>query len=131
MDKKLAATNHDFKNLLEVDTLDECMLIIPKNIFDSHEFAEYYATWHLYGVEYCLKMKKIKQKIYVAPVYLWHKSNGVSLNLNYFDAIRKLAQIYRKDVKKIVTFFGIWPTNNILINIKYFYRKMRFKVKGI
>lgn len=131
MNKKLAATNHDFKNLLEVDTLDECMLIIPKNIFDSHEFAEYYDTWHLYGVEYCLKMKKIKQKIYVAPVYLWHKSNGVSLNLNYFDAIRKLAQIYRKDVKKIVTFFGIWPTNNILINIKCFYRKMRFKVKGI
>lgn len=131
MDKKLAATNHDFEKLLEVDTLDECMLIIPKKIFNTHKFAEYYDTWHLYGAEYCLKMKRLKQKIYVAPVCLWHKSNGVSLNLNYFDAIRALAKIYRKDNKKIVTFFGIWPTNNILINIKCFYRKIRFKVKGI
>lgn len=76
-------------------------------------------------------MKNVNQKILVVPVYLWHKSSGASLNLNYFDAIKALAKEYKNKTKIIVTLFGGWPTNCILINLKCFYRKIRFKVKGI
>ena len=82
--KKNASTNYDFRGPLQVDTLDECLLVIPREVFHRYKFTEYYNTWHLYGTEYCLKMKNVNQKILVVPVYLWHKSSGASLNLNYF-----------------------------------------------
>ena len=90
--KKNASTNYDFRGPLQVDTLDECLLVIPREVFHRYKFTEYYNTWHLYGTEYCLKMKNVNQKILVVPVYLWHKSSGASLNLNYFDAIKSLAK---------------------------------------
>ena len=129
--KKNASTNDDFRGPLQVDTLEECLLVIPREVFHRYKFTEYYNTWHLYGTEYCLKMKNVNQKILVVPVYLWHKSSGASLNLNYFDAIKALAKEYKNKTKIIVTLFGGWPTNCILINLKCFYRKIRFKVKGI
>ena len=42
-----------------VQTLDECLIIIPKSIFNDLKFDEITCQkWDLYAVEYCLNMKK-------------------------------------------------------------------------
>ena len=38
-----------------VQTLDECLIIIPKSIFEMYKFDEVICSkWDLYVVEYCL-----------------------------------------------------------------------------
>ena len=40
-------------------TLDEVLLIIPKEVFDNFKFdAKTCYHWHLYGADYCLQLKK-------------------------------------------------------------------------
>lgn len=82
-----------------------------------------------YGILF--ENENVNQKILVVPVYLWHKSSGASLNLNYFDAIKALAKEYKNKNKD--NSYIIWRLADKLhlINLKCFYRKIRFKVKGI
>lgn len=115
---------------IPVESLDECLLIIPQNIFGKFTFSDLGRTWHLYGTDYCLKMKLNGYSSVVLPLSVWHFSNGASLNVNYFESINKLALMYKKNVKKITTIFGVWPTNTILLYIKCTFRKMRLLIKG-
>jgi len=75
-------------------------------------------TWHLYGTDFALQMKLLDLPVLVFPSELWHVSDGKSLNLNYFDAIQWLVQRYSKNYSVIYTFFGVWPSNPILLKIK-------------
>lgn len=63
--------------LTGVDTLDEQLLIIPKEIFNNEEFSEKTCQgWHLYGVEYSIRMSQRDKKVVVLPMGLWHQSDG-------------------------------------------------------
>ncbi|MFB6186146.1 MAG: glycosyltransferase [Halobacteriaceae archaeon] len=79
-----------------VQTLDELLLVIPNQIFKEHKFDERICTgWHLYGVEYCLRMKyRHGLDPYVFPLQVWHKSDGSPLNNDYFRTYHKLVKEY-------------------------------------
>ena len=64
-----------------VQTLDECVLIIPKPIFNLFQFDEKVCDdWHLYGVDYCLTAKKMGYEVCLLPMNLYHMSSGKSLS---------------------------------------------------
>lgn len=130
-DPKRKAGNKSIITPVEVDAIDECLLIISKKIFYQNKFSIIGSTWHLYGVDYALKMKLLNLPILVFPSKLWHVSDGKSLNLNYFDAIQWLGKQYSKNYSVIYTIFGVWPTNPVLLKLKCLYRKFRFWLKGV
>jgi len=95
----------------EAQTLDESLLVIPREIFRLYQFNEKICdNWHLYGVEYCLSMRKIGFDVYVIPLTLYHKSNGVSLNWSYFITLKKVLHLYKKEYSKICTTVYNWYT---------------------
>lgn len=61
----------------EVNTLDEQILIIPQDVFHQEPFSEKICQgWHLYGVEYSIRMNEQNKKVVVLPIKLWHRSDG-------------------------------------------------------
>lgn len=129
-EKSSAAEINDFSGIIEVESLDECLLIVKRETFKHYKFHDLGKTWHLYGADYCTLMKSINRKVIVLPISLWHLSSGKSLNYNYFDSLLNLAKIYRDRYEKIYTMFGWWPTNPIVLKIKINYRKFMFKKGG-
>lgn len=95
---------------LEIKTLDECLLIIPKKVFDKYPFDEKTCDdWHLYGTDYVLNMKKIGLKSYVIPTKLIHKSVGDSLSESYYQLLPRLQRKYFSE-KMLYTSCGDWYT---------------------
>ena len=69
----------------EVQTLDECLLVIPKSVFNKLQFDEKtFDGWHCYGVDYCLSAKQRGLKSYVIPAFIYHRS----LRLNVKSLLR-------------------------------------------
>lgn len=126
--RKAAAKTRNFDSAIEVDSLDECLIIIPKHVFSKRKFYKFYNTWHLYATEYCIAMKECSKRIITIPLQVVHESEGDSLNNNYFDAVYLLAKKYNKTTKEIITFFGKWPTNLPVLKLKCIWRKVRFKM---
>lgn len=115
-----------FESVKETVSLDECLLVIPARVFNDYKFTDFGNTWHLYGTDYCLKMKQNSLKAYIAPLNLWHLSSGASLNECYFDTIKKLCRTYNEN-EIIYTAFGTWPTKMIYLTLKCAWRKFRLK----
>lgn len=123
--RRISKNVNKIDKVIEVDSLDECLLIIPKNIFEENNFRDIGKTWHLYGVDFCLQMQDIDKKVLLFPLSLWHYSSGNSFNLNYFYAIKNLCNV-TLNRKNISTFWGKWPTNKIKLKLKIIYRKYRY-----
>lgn len=61
----------------KVNELDELILIIPEKIFNKNKFSEKLCSgWHLYGVEYSIRMQTEQMNVVVLPITLWHQSDG-------------------------------------------------------
>jgi len=107
-----------------VQTLDECVLIVPKIVFDKLQFdEETFTAWHCYGADYCLSVReKLGLNAYVIPAFIHH--NSPSLNVK--DFLREQAKLFSKHqayYKHIYTPCGeltetlrlkIWPIVSIL-----------------
>jgi len=94
-----------------VQTLDECLLIIPRRVFDKLQFDEETCNdWHLYGVDYCLGVKKMGFSPYVLPLSIYHQSAGSSFSERYYDTLRKLLIKHKDKYKRIYTTMGSWYT---------------------
>jgi hypothetical protein len=97
---------------LEVQTLDECLFIIPKNVFDKLKFDEEVCSgWHLYAVDYSLSVKMLNFKIFVLPLFLYHKSYGYSFSDDYYSILKKLLNKHKKNYKNIYTTMGDWNSS--------------------
>ena len=110
----------EISNLMEAtqcETVDEFAFVIPKNIFDENPFITFYPSWHLYAVEYCLRMRSIGHRVCVFPLSVWHRSEGDSFDPSYFKTIKPIARKYRYEFKKISTTMGGWATNNLGLNL--------------
>jgi GT2 family glycosyltransferase len=94
----------------KVQTLDECLFIIPKQIFNKFKFDENLGGWHLYAVDYCLNIKKYGLDVYVVPKSIYHRSHAFSMSKDYYKILKKLLKKYGKDHEKIYTTAGIWNT---------------------
>lgn len=94
-----------------VQTLDECVAIVPRSVFMQYPFAEDLCPdWHLYVVEYCLRLKRRKLNVYVLPVSLYHKSMGYPESESYFSSLENLLREYRGSYGNVYTTCGDWST---------------------
>lgn len=129
-ERQLAGSISNFNIPQTVDSLDECLLIIPKDVFTLFAFSDIGKTWHLYGTDYSLKMKINCRSVLVFPINFWHLSDGFSLNLNYYHSVFRLVDLYKKHFKEIITIYGTWPTQKSRLLVKLLYRELRFWVRG-
>lgn len=125
-------SSEDIKQPCEVQTLDEVFFIIKKDVFIKNKFDINNKTWHLYAVEFCLKMNDLNQGVYVIPSDLYHKSSGASMNKSYFKELKRICKIYREKIKIINTTMGKWHTSKLLLNldilkIKIILKLIKFK----
>ena len=96
---------------VEVQTLDECLLIIPRPVFRKLQFDEkLFDGWDCYGTDYCLSAKELGYKAYVIPISCSHSCLRGSYDLWEFKSLHKYQKItYKKHKKKykiIYTFLG-------------------------
>ena len=111
-----------------VQTLDDCLTIVPRDVFNVLEFDEITCDgWHLYAVEYCVSSTLLGFALYVLPFHTYHASLGTSstptdpvdrlisrcpmtvpafLPKDYYVALKKVIKKHRYNVKKIHTVFG-------------------------
>jgi len=96
---------------IEVQTVDELLLIIPKSVFNILKFDIRLTGWHLYGVDYSLSVKKINLKPYVIPLKVWHYSRG-RIDQSYFKLLWRVMK--KHGVKKLHTTCGTWYRSKLL-----------------
>lgn len=108
----------------KVQTLDECLLIIPKSVFNILKFDEKTCDgWHLYGTDYCLDIIKLNLKAYVIPMSIHHKSIGAKrintlqiimslgwLPKEYYQILKRILIKHKSQVKIIYTTGGTFYT---------------------
>jgi hypothetical protein len=113
---------------LDVQTLDECLVIIPRSVFLGNKFDEDVCDgWHLYAVDYCLSIKSKGLRVLVLPLYVYHRSPGVSLSIDYFFNLGKIMMKHKSRYPFIYTTVGHWDTSKSM----YYYILKYFKVKAI
>jgi hypothetical protein len=119
------------KNIMRVQTLDECLFIIPTSIFKMLKFNEELCDdWHLYAVNYCLEIMKLGFYVYVLPLSLYHRSSGFSISEKYYQTIKKMLNTHKHDYKWIYTTVGDWNTNYPFF-IQLQINKLLFKIAKI
>ncbi|HSO26153.1 MAG TPA: glycosyltransferase [Methanobacteriaceae archaeon] len=113
----------------EVETVDECLFIIPRKVFQKLEFDEETCPgWHLYGVDYCLSCHEQGLKVYVLPLSVYHLSAHAgdesplktALKMGYhppeyYDILPKVMKKHRNHFSKIYTTCGEWDTKTPLL----------------
>jgi len=101
----------------KVQTLDECLIIIPKKLFNKIRFDEIVCdNWHLYATDYCLMVKKAGYDVYVLPLGGYHASPGYSFTPEaYYSTLKKL-------VKKL-------RMKNILHSVNLFKKQLKMNLK--
>lgn len=91
-----------------VQTLDEQLLVIPKDIFQRYAFDDKTCdNWHLYGVDYCLTVGELGLGVYAIPLFIQHKSEGASVTkpLNSLEVILNLGPMvkaYYRSLSKVL-----------------------------
>jgi 2-polyprenyl-3-methyl-5-hydroxy-6-metoxy-1,4-benzoquinol methylase len=90
----------------KVQTLDECLLIVPRSVFNKLQFdGAVFDNWHCYGADYCLSVREIGLNSYVIPAFIYHRS----LRRNVQNVVRyqkRLFNKHRRNYKHIYTIFG-------------------------
>lgn len=81
-----------------VQTLDEQLIIIPKNVFKNLKFDENF-NFHLYGADYCLSAQSLGLKIYVLPLMVEHNSLTIG-TLNASNIEKQNLLLSKKHLEK-------------------------------
>lgn len=102
---------------IKVQTLDECLISIPRTVFSRFPFDEGTCdNWHLYGVDLSLTVLENGMNVYVLPLPGYHKSNGSSYTSGNYDRSLKLVlKKHRKSFRVIYTTCGNWSTGHSII----------------
>jgi hypothetical protein len=104
-------SSFQIKKTTPVQTVDECLFIIPKDRFKERGFDEKVCDgWHLYAVDYSLSMAVEGYGVYVLPFSLYHESRGYSLSREYFQTLRKLVKKHQDNYESIHTTMWNWNT---------------------
>lgn len=120
---------------VKVQTLDECLFIIPKKVFNKLKFDEKVCDgWHLYAVDYSLSILEIGLDVYVIPTNIYHYSAGESFSSEYYTILKKLIEKHKDNYNWIYTTMGHWNsvyplTLQIMVNRSIFYwTKLKRKI---
>jgi hypothetical protein len=96
----------------KAQTLDECLVIIPRSIFGMLKFDQVTCDdWHLYAVDYCLSVKRLGFDVYLIPFYIYHGSKGYSFSERYYITLEKLIEKHKKHFDMIYTTMGDWSVS--------------------
>ena len=111
----------------EVDTLDECLVAMSREVFDDLQFDEVVCNgWHLYVVDYCLGVhSQLQSKVYAVDIPVYHYSDGNSMNSFYFRILRNLGGKYAETYAKVYTTMGDYSFSCIA------YDQCKYIVKGV
>jgi len=97
-----------------VQTVDECLFLIPRRVFSNLQFDEEVCSdWHLYAVDYSLSVGQRELSVYVLPFEGVHMSHGKSSlsTGGYYHTLRKVMRKHRDNYKHIYTTMGVWNTH--------------------
>ena len=95
---------------VEVQTLDGCLIIAPKAVFETVRFDAAHKSWYLYVADYCLDLARHGYRSYVLPGDVYHESPGPPHPDTYEDARKYMIEKYRDDVAIVHTTVGNWKT---------------------
>jgi GT2 family glycosyltransferase len=110
-----------------VQTVDECLFIIPKTVFGRLKLDEEVCSdWHLYSVDYSLSAANLGLETYVLPLDVHHASSGASMSRMYYRTLSKVARKHRDKFPWIHTTVGSWRSR---IPISLQVLSIRFKRK--
>lgn len=115
---------------LRAMTVDECCVIVRRKVFEKYRFDEKTCdSWHLYVVEYCLRILQTGLSVYILPSSVYHASLGVQ-GPDYFRALTRVLHRYRQSYKKIYTTCGCWNTRMPVPPQRYWFliRTMYYRV---
>jgi len=95
----------------EVQTLDECLLIVPGTVFAKLQFDEkVFDGWDCYGVDYCLSVKQLGLRAYVIPAPCSHSCLRAYYNIWELKGLLKsqksLYKKHKRNYKYIYTWLG-------------------------
>jgi len=108
----LPAATWPAEKLLEVQTLDECLMLVPNVVFDKCNFDEEVCNdWHLYSVDYCLSIKHLGYKAFVIPLTGYHQSPGYSMSESYYATLKRIFKKHKGRYPLIYTSMGNWNTS--------------------
>lgn len=124
------ASNYNFNKIIEIQTIDELLLIIPRKVFEKYKFDEETCdNWHLYGADYCLNVKLKGFSVVLYPITLYHVSNGSSMSIEYMGTLKKILNKYKLDYNRIYTtcLLSHEPKNQLKLNIFYYLEKVHLR----
>ncbi len=105
------AVRKKLREPVQVQTLDGCLMIVPREVFQKIAFDERALSgWYLYTANYCLDLIRAGYLIYVLPYTIYHESTGPSDPNSYEGARRDLMERHRDHLKVIYTTMGTWKT---------------------
>ncbi len=105
-----SAKSTNDKDVVEVESIDECFFAFNKKLWEKHNFNEKDCfAWDLYSVEMCLYARKQGGKCYVIPIKGIHHSNG-SLTSKIYYSVYLISKKYKKEFKYIVTTCVVFKT---------------------
>ena len=117
LDGEVVANAMHVERPQEVQTLDECLLIAPRAVFDRLKFDQNVFTgWDCYGADYCLSARRLGLKVYVIPAPSSHSCLRSSYHLwelkGLLESQRKLHLKHRHTYKHIYMWVGdvSWPS---------------------
>ena len=114
----------------KVQTVDECLFIVPRAVFDKLQFDERACfDWHLYAVDYSLSALKLGYEVYVLPLEAHHQSGGASMSKMYHRTLSRVAAKHRGRFPWIHTSLGSWRTR-IPVSLQLFSIRLKRKLRG-
>jgi hypothetical protein len=109
-----------FADITEIQTVDECLIFVPKTVFDTLEFDEHVCDgWHLYAVDYALSAMERGLRAIVLPLAAYHRSPGYSMTKDYYQTLKRVIAKHRTHCKWIPTSMGDWNTRLPVLPQRY------------
>ncbi len=128
------------QNPEKVQTLDSCLVIVPRSVFNMLTFDEKVCNdWYNSAVDYCLSARKVGFDAYAIPMFVHHKSsNRVPKNRlqtilslgsypdGYYQTLGKLLKKHKNHVNRVYSTSGVWSTSYPLV-----WQRIWLLVKGV
>lgn len=90
-------------DIIPVDCLDECLIIVSRDLFSKYKFNEVVCdNWHFYVVELCIRSKFDGIRIAVFDMFCFHLSGGTRNHL-FYKTLKKIKKVYRHKIDHINT----------------------------
>jgi len=95
----------------KVQTLDECLMIVPGSVFARLQFdKKVFDGWDCYGADYCLSVRRLGLRAYVIPIPCSHSCVRFDNRIwEYKELLKFQKSLYSKhsvNYKPIYTGFG-------------------------